>query len=465
MPRQWDLSTTICAIASGNQPAPRGVLRMTGPEAVAISQQFVQATYGKLRPGRNATSIDDPELGQLPVDLWVWPNQHSYTGQPTCEWHMIGSLPLLHHLLQRLCQAGAVPAEAGEFTFRAFLAGRLDLTQCEAILGVIHAQSERCLDTALSQLAGGLHFPIQSLRTNLLNLLADLEAGLDFVDESIAFVTGEEVERRLEQAQQELASLLLQWSARIEHQRRPSVVLVGPPNAGKSSLVNGLCGQVAIVTAQAGTTRDFVRAPAANVEVDLIDTAGWEPIEDHELPLQPQGMAQQMTHAQFLQADLRWWCIDLTQDHQEMAEQIQAAASTELHSSTWLIGTKCDGVDPSQVSQFCELAGASNLPYCLSSSLEPTSLRQLEQRLGKWLEQMREESSILVPATLQRCESSLRQAHVGIQAALEAARSHAGDEWVSAELRMALYALGQVGGEVYTDDLLDAIFTRFCIGK
>lgn len=438
---------------------------MTGPEAVAISQQFIPTTYGKLQPGRNATSIDDPELGQLPVDLWVWPDQRSYTGQPTCEWHLVGSLPLLHHLLQRLCQAGAVPAEAGEFTFRAFLAGRLDLTQCEAVLGIIHAQSERSLDTALSQLAGGLHFPIQSLRTNLLNLLADLEAGLDFVDESIEFITGEEVERRLEEAQQELASILHQWSARIEHQRRPSVVLIGAPNAGKSSLVNGLCGQVAIVTAQAGTTRDFIRAPAANVEVDMIDTAGWESIDGEEERRQPQGMAQQVTHTQFLQADLRWWCIDLTQDPQDLADQIQAAASNELRSSTWLVGTKCDEVDPSRVARFFELAAASSLPTCLSSSFQPSTLLSLEKRLEEWLVQMREESSILVPATLHRCETSLRQAQVGLETSLDAARSHAGDEWVSAELRMALYALGQVGGEVYTDDLLDAIFTRFCIGK
>ena len=133
----------------------------------------------------------------LPTDLFLWPTSRSYTRQPLAEFHTFGSPPLLDALLQRVCAAGARLAQPGEFTLRAFLAGRIDLTQAEAVLGVVDAADRRQLDTALEQLAGGLSRPLHQLRDDLLNLLADLEAGLDFAEEDIRFVSGGELNRRL----------------------------------------------------------------------------------------------------------------------------------------------------------------------------------------------------------------------------------------------------------------------------
>ena len=151
--------------------------------------------------------------------------------------------------------------QAGEFTLRAFLAGRLDLAQCEAVLGVIHADSETSLQTALQQLAGGLHLPVRQLRQHLIDLLADLEAGLDFVEEDIEFISQETICQRLQEAQAKIRVMLVQMENRLLQHARPSVALMGLPNAGKSSLFNALCGrEAAIVADLAGTTRDFVRA-------------------------------------------------------------------------------------------------------------------------------------------------------------------------------------------------------------
>src|SRR5207248_7990151 len=136
------------------------------------------------------------ELGEVPLVLYLWPTGRSYTRQPSAELHLPGSPPILEAALAAVCQAGARLARPGEFTLRAFLAGRLDLTQAEAVLGVIEAQCRHELDAALGQLAGGLARPLTALREQLLDLLAQLEAGLDFVDEDIEFITAADLERQ-----------------------------------------------------------------------------------------------------------------------------------------------------------------------------------------------------------------------------------------------------------------------------
>src|SRR6185295_14632062 len=139
----------------------------------------------------------DSKPRELPCDLFLWPSNRSYTREPIAELHTIGSAPLLKSLVSAACQSGARLARPGEFTLRAFLAGRLDLTQAEAVLGVIDARGRQQLDSALGQLAGGLARPLSALREQLLDLLAQLEAGLDFVDEDIEFITAAELNQQL----------------------------------------------------------------------------------------------------------------------------------------------------------------------------------------------------------------------------------------------------------------------------
>ena len=191
----------------------------------------------------------------LPCDLYLWPTRRSFTRQPVAELHTLGSPPLLEALLRAACAAGARLAAPGEFTLRAFLAGRIDLVQAEAVLGVIDARDRRQLDVALAQMAGGLTRPLQNLRGDLLDLLADLEAGLDFAEEDIHFITPDDLQWRLAAAADQVARLIEQLRGRDQSAVEPRVVLVGWPNSGKSSLFNALCeGAGALVSAEPGTT-------------------------------------------------------------------------------------------------------------------------------------------------------------------------------------------------------------------
>ena len=202
----------------------------------------------------------------LPCELYLWPGKRSYTGQPVAEVHTFGSPPLLEAVVRAACSGGARPAEAGEFTLRAFLAGRIDLTQAEAVLGVIDATGSAELDAALEQLAGGLAAPLRRLRDDLLELLAHLEAGLDFADEDLPFITAEELLRQLDDAA--AAGRSTRQEARLPRRGGRA----GPRGAGRAAECRQeqslqrpgrpqrAAGSPAIVSDQPGTTRDYLTA-------------------------------------------------------------------------------------------------------------------------------------------------------------------------------------------------------------
>ena len=301
------LDDTICAIASAPGGARRAVVRLSGPGVLAtIETCFRPQPPARLadvtRPTVVAGSISLPPWGEgaardsLPADLYFWPTDRSYTREPAAEIHTLGSPPLVAAVLQALSAAGARLAQPGEFTLRAFLAGRLDLTQAEAVLGLIDAAGDRQCQVALAQLAGGLARPLSELRESLLDLLAQLEAGLDFVEEDIEFIGQAELHERLSEAGRTVAGLTARMSDRSDVSDAVRAVLVGWPNVGKSSLFNALSGgalshasgsrsggSAALVSDEPGTTRDYLVAwldpasPGASPRCQLIDTAGVEP--------------------------------------------------------------------------------------------------------------------------------------------------------------------------------------------
>jgi tRNA modification GTPase len=190
---------TIAAIASAPGGAARGIVRLSGPGVLdCLKRSFVIADEqcSSLEAILAAHAVRGTlrlPTTRLPCELYYWPGARSYTREPLAELHTLGSPPLLASALAALCQAGARLAQPGEFTLRAFLAGRLDLTQAEAVLGVIDARGRTQLDAALAQLAGGLSAPLGRLRERLIDLLAHLEAGLDFVEEKIEFISSAEL--------------------------------------------------------------------------------------------------------------------------------------------------------------------------------------------------------------------------------------------------------------------------------
>jgi tRNA modification GTPase len=334
---------------------------------------------------------------------------------------------------------------------RAFLAGRLDLTQAEAVLGVIDARSNTELQVALKQLAGGLAGPLHALRDQLLDLLAHLEAGLDFVEEDIQFISADQLDRQLQTAADAIEKLVNQLGRRSESSAEPRVVVRGLPNVGKSSLFNALVGaERSIVSPAASTTRDYVamRISVAGHSVLLIDTAGVEETSRESLG----SAAQRMTDDQFESAALELFCVDSTRPLTDWERQ---QLRDKAGRSRIVVFTKCD-----QLRRMDWIG-----PAQITSSIDGTGLPQLRNAIAEHLDRTMNDESAVVGSTAVRCADALRQVREGLVRARSLVRDGGGEELVAAELRSALDHLGIVVGTVYTDDILDRIFSRFCIGK
>lgn len=453
---------TIAALASAPGPADRGIVRVSGPSAKEVVAAVFEADdaarwHAARVPWRHPGCANLPDVSvPVPVDVLFWPTERSYTGQPTAELHTVGSPPLLEALLQQLYASGARPAQRGEFTLRAFLAGRIDLVQAEAVLGVIDATDDQQLRLALDQLGGGLSHPIAALHEELLLHLADLEAGLDFVEEDIEFVAREELIRRITSGLAFLNELRRQSASRLQSSGRHKVVLAGLPNAGKSTLLNALIGdEAAIVSATAGTTRDYLSVPVAwrGIPLELIDTAGWDRVASELAGEDIRRFADDLRQDQWQRADLVVWCTaaDLTEE----AAALDAKLRQECRQSGKAmleITTKTDLRDVWPPAEVCVSAatgdGLDDLKAAVTSRLASSSGD--DRMLG---------------TTAARCQESLRAAVDALQQAQSAATGELGDELIAVELREALEHLGQIAGRIYTDDILDRIFSRFCIGK
>jgi len=466
-----DSTESIVAIASPSTPAVRGIVRLSGDTVLTVLRSLSIELPSKRGARAIETMLDlgDP-LGEIHVTLLLWPSQRSYTGQPSAEIHTHGSLPILQSIVQRLVAAGARAARPGEFTMRAFLAGRLDLTQAEAVLGVIEAEGRGSLHQALEQLAGNLSRPLEQMRSTTLNLLADVEAGLDFVDEDIEFISDEVLTERLTDVRESLNRIRTKLSSRGGAAATPIIVLRGQPNAGKSQLINAIAGNnAAIVANVAGTTRDAVYvtttlgSPTNDCKTDggrkvqFVDTAGIEQeTEDRtldEIASASQGHADRAG----LSADIRLWCVDAsTGDLAAQRDQLRSFTLAGKRSviDIW-VATKTD-----LVSQQIPLDD-----WVYTSALSGTGITELKDRIESQLDARDQEETGSVIGTAARCAQSLTQAEQAIASAIGLVAGGDGHEFVASELRLAAECLGEVTGAVYTDDLLDRVFSRFCIGK
>ena len=460
---------TICAIASAAGGAARGIVRIAGPQAIDVAAKLFVANEAdtQLSLLRTARAIEgalnlEAFAAPVPTTLYVWPGPQSYTRSAMVEIHTIGSPPILEAVLADCCRSGARLAQPGEFTMRAFLAGRMDLTQAEAVLGVIDAQDNRQLQTALRQLAGGLAGPLAEVRQALIHLLAELEAGLDFVEEDIEFVTNDQVRSELADATRQVTRVATQLGERTDQRQLACVVLVGAANAGKSTLFNAILVQAggtdhaapSIVSPQPGTTRDYRTATIAHGETSwqLVDTAGIESVDDAD---EPRSQAQLATQRQDDEAEIRLLCIDSsrTPDAWE-AEQLDHAR--ERYSI--VIATKSD--------MAANLADSPIVDADVrTSAVNGEGVSQLLAQITAAVIESHTSAGDAVASTAARCRESLGH----VRECLERAESLAADdgqhELIAAELRAALDHLGQVVGTVYTDDILDRIFSQFCIGK
>ena len=440
-----DTLDTIAAIASPPGRSVRGLVRLSGPASFAIAAAFdPEPMFGDCRgPMRSDSSL---QLGTFafPVSIARWPGPRTYTGQPMVELGVHGAAPILRRTLDACLDLGARLAGPGEFTLRAFLSGRIDLTRAEAVLGLIHAENPAQVEGALRQHAGGIAGPVTRLRDELLDALALLEAYLDFSEEPDVDPLGRRrLAAMLGDASMMLAELSGSHAARDRREQDPRVVLIGPTNAGKSRLFNALVGSDrAIVSDADGTTRDYLaeRCRIDDQVIELIDTAGFEaaigPIEES---------AQALRDDRADAADL---LLDCRSDDTAHLSDPGINDCPRLH-----VWTKAD--------RGTSLAPAGAI---LTSAAIGHGLVELRSAIVTALRDRLIEGNANASISA-RCRAGIARAVEALDRAAEAIKADLGDELIALDLREAVEDLGRVIGAEVDDAILDRIFRRFCIGK
>ena len=439
-----DPERTIAAQATAGQGAI-AVIRMSGPGCMDILKQCTPAAFTeRLRPRRaTLVCIRDAEGAAIDQALVTWfPAPASYTGEDTAEISCHGGMLVTDRLLKRL-------AEPGEFTKRAFLNGRMDLTQAEAVMDVISAGSDLALKAAQTQLDGGVGAQVDELKDNLVHVLAHIEAYIDFPDEDISPDTASDLLARLRSMEEKLASLLRTAEGGRLLREGIRTAIAGPPNVGKSSLLNTLLGyDRAIVSNIAGTTRDTVEESIqmAGLALRLIDTAGMRESSD---VIEQAGITR--TNRALETADLVLEVADAS------IPRVKDHTAPALTAPRLLILNKCDlrihpdwkdvpgirfscatGEGRKELEEAIIQAFSSSLPGETGSSLVAINARH-QHELGLCREHVR-----LASESISRQESP---------------------EFTALELREALTHLGEITGAVDTEDVLGAIFSSFCLGK
>lgn len=459
---------TIASIATPPGIGGLGVVRVSGPEAISLADRlFTSAGRGvALSAAAGYTAhygvIRDPASGEF-IDeaiVLVMRSPRSYTGEDTVELSCHGGQYVLRRVLAAFLRAGARLAEPGEFTKRAFLSGKLDLVQVEGVIDIIQAGGEAARRAAARLLDGELSRKLAGLREDLLGLLACLEAAVDFPEEDVRFLTGEEVEGRLEAVRASLERLTGSFERGRLAREGVGVVIAGRPNVGKSSILNGLLREErAIVTEVPGTTRDVIEESMSvnGVLVRLVDTAGVRATSD---PVERIGV--QRASRAIEQADLVLFVVS---GAEALGREDYAVAVAVAGKPTIVVLNKSD---LAAVTDETAVAGLMpGVAVIRASATSSTGLESLRAALSEWVEkaagdQLRNEEPAI---TRLRHREALDRAVDAVCHALQSNMAGMGEDLVSLDVRVALDALGQLLGVDAPDELMDSIFSQFCIGK
>ncbi len=454
---------TIAAIATAVVPQQGsvGIVRLSGPAAVAIARQLFRAPgrqpweshrilYGHLVDPRSQQVIDEALLL-----LMLAPR--SFTREDVVEFHCHGGIMAVQRVLQVCLEQGARLAEPGEFTLRAFLNGRIDLTQAESIADLVGARSPQAAQTALAGLQGKLAQPIRQLRATCLDILADVEARIDFEDD-LPPLDEDLIKTQLTQVLAEVEHLLATADRGELLRTGLKVAIVGRPNVGKSSLLNAWSrSDRAIVTDLPGTTRDVVESQlvVGGIPVQVLDTAGIREAADvvEQIGVERSRRAAQSADLVILAiaANEGWTPAD-----QEIYQQVK-------HRPLILVVNKIDLVPPAALDLPTDVL--ATVPLVYMAAAQQQGLEDLEQAILATIQAGQLQAANLDLAINQRQAAVLTRAKLALQQVqITIAEQLPLDFW-TIDLRSAIQALGEVTGEEVTESVLDRIFSRFCIGK
>ncbi|MEN4762304.1 tRNA uridine-5-carboxymethylaminomethyl(34) synthesis GTPase MnmE [Chryseobacterium sp. C39-AII1] len=457
---------TICALATANGIGALGIIRVSGNEALSVVQ--------KSFPGKNLEKQKSHTIhygyfmdGEEAIDevmLSIFLAPRTFTTENSVEITFHGSPHIGKRILETLIKNGARMAKAGEFTLRAFINGRIDLSQAEAIADVIASENEASRKVAINQLKGGITNEISFLRTDLLNFVSLIELELDFAEEDVEFADRTALNQLLNKIELKLNSLIESFQYGNAIKNGTAVAIIGKPNAGKSTLLNALLKEErAIVSNIAGTTRDTIEEVLhiKGHAFRLIDTAGLRETMDEIEAIGVKKAKEKVENANILV----YLADAATEDFSEDIEMIKSLLREDL--KLIICATKIDEVSPTtyeKVEDIFRNEIAHEFDFIKISAVENQNIQDLKNELSSYVEQLKaSENNVII--TNQRHFEALQKSLDAINKVKEAITFQISTELLAYELRNALEHLGEISGEVTNDEVLGNIFSKFCIGK
>ena len=471
------LDDTIVAISTPPGRGGIGVVRLSGGEAVPIASAFLKLAGGReLEPGRAVFGeLIEPESGERidEVVATYFARPHSYTTDDVVEISCHGSPVVLRHVVEMSLARGARLAEPGEFTMRAFLNSRIDLTQAEAVRDLIDSQTLFQAKVAARQLDGALSHRVQPIKGRLMHLIAMLEAGIDFADDDVAVMPGGEIARSIEEIRAPLLRLDASFAyGKVVHEGL-TLAIVGRPNVGKSSLFNRLVERErAIVTSTPGTTRDLISETVAigGIPVQLVDTAGIRHALDEAESI---GIRKSMEA--LADADLVLVILDASEAMEsvdrELLEQVENRRAIVVHNKSDIAAVAAEPASNVNAALASEarttgqlISAQAEIPMVRTSALTGEGIEDLREEILRAVSDggAQQESGFL---TNVRQHDQVRKALEALAGADAAAVGAVPHEMLLLDLYGALRALDEITGATTADDILNLIFSTFCIGK
>jgi len=447
---------TIVALATPQGVSALAVIRLSGGDSIGITNRVFQGKDLTKQPSHTLHFglITD---GDRPIDevlVSVFREPHSFTKEDSIEISCHGSPTIVKEIIKVLLKQGARLAEPGEYTKRAFLNGRFDLAQAEAVADLIHAENDNARQAALNQMRGGFSKEIQHLREELIHFASLIELELDFGEEDVEFAKRDELKQLIFKIQSYLKPLILSFDQGNVIKNGVPVVIAGKPNAGKSTLLNALLNEErAIVSDIAGTTRDVIEDEMilGGITFRFMDTAGIRHTQDTI-----EAIGVQRTHESMKKASLILYLFDLTQTSKEEIEREESEIK-KLGIPYLKIGNKLDQASPDVLKNLGD-------DFVLIAAASKTNLEKLKDRIIS-LFQVNEVKQGDVVVTNLRHYQNLLQTNQSLARVLEGMDGHVTGDFLAMDIRQSLHYLGEITGQITSDDLLANIFSKFCIGK